>query len=72
MTAPDMFVVELVLDGHRMRLTGPDLDAAVLALTARGHTYAEIGDRCHLTQAAARRAVGAARARGTRARQTAA
>ncbi len=66
-TAVDWFAVELVLDGHRMNLTGADRDAAVLALADRGHTYTEIGDRVRLSRAAARKAVDAARQRAQRA-----
>jgi len=59
----DTFAIELVLDGTPMNLTGPDLEAAVLALADRGHTYQTIADRCRKTEGQIRRTLDAGRKR---------
>lgn len=46
----DTFAIELVLDGTPMNLTGVDLEAAVMALADRGHTYQAIADRCRISE----------------------
>ena len=66
MTGVDTFAVELVLDGTPMNLTGVDLEAAVMALLDRGHTYAEIGHRCRISEQKVWRTADAVRAREKR------
>lgn len=42
--------VELLSDGHRMHVTGRDLEVAAAALQRRGMTPREIADRCKVTE----------------------
>lgn len=63
----DEHAIELVLDGQRMALTGADLEAAALALSDRGHTYADIAGRVHSEPTTIRRLLNTARKRLERA-----
>lgn len=51
-----------------MNLTGPDLEAAVVALADRGHTYQTIADRCRVTEGKVQRTLDMLRKRARTAR----